>query len=78
MTTILSSRAQGYYDILKERQDSDRPFFLSGPTAGNKSDAAAVWRELVAAGLVTETRIANGVAKYEAIRVNANTNSSTQ
>ena len=63
----LSVQAQAIYDALLERQGTDRPFFLSGPTANNKSEAAAVWRELVTAGLVAETQVCKGVARYEVV-----------
>jgi hypothetical protein len=56
----LSARAIRLLDLLRLRTR-----LLSGPSATGKSAAAAAWRELVAACLVTETEQAKGVARYE-------------
>lgn len=62
---VISTRAQAVLEILVARQTTERPFLLGQPTGGGKSEAAATWAELVAAGLVTETEVVKQVARYE-------------
>lgn len=65
MTTTLSAGAQGIYDLLLYT-----PKGLLGPPTGrdpaNRLEEAvqAKYRELVAAGLVTETPVEGGSARY--------------